>query len=136
MIKEKTEMELVLDVPLDKNVDVETKREQLTRECELLIKEAQGMGIRANFRPESASDNIKGDAVAMGVIILTPIVAESVRWLFEYIKGRIKAKVQVGYSYDMTIKKGRESKSISIRASNLTEEETNRIIESIKDFTG
>ena len=44
-----TEIELMLEATLNKYTDVLTKKEQLTRECELLIESAKRIGARRVF---------------------------------------------------------------------------------------
>jgi hypothetical protein len=130
--------EVVLQLKLENipsgSSDAQIKEELLTRECELLINEAGEMGVRASFPKKAATKYARGIEMVIGSVILTAVTTEAIKFLFQYIKNRIKAGYQQDYRYEMLLEKGGESKRVKFMASNLTEEEIRKIAESMKKF--
>lgn len=131
-----TEIKLTLEATPDKYTDALTKQDQLTRECELLIESAKRIGARASFPEVPAPKDTKGIDIAIGAIILTAITTETISLLFQYIKRRIDSGLQKDYVYGVDIKKGGKRKTLKLRASNFSEKEISKIIESIKESIG
>jgi len=130
------ELELKLENIPSGSSDAQTKKQELTTECELLIESAKEMGARVNLPEITTSEGARGVEIAIGTIILTIITTESIRLLFQYIKNRIESGFQKDYNYEIVLNVGGERKSLEFRASNFTEKEISALTEKINEFIG